>query len=706
MGSWTEGTGPARAALEILSRRRGPFALFALAAFLGAGLVTARTTRTWRARATLSIEPPLRNASGLEGFTAVVFDLPRYIGTQQERLRSPAVLAGVLETHRERIAGLPEFAGREGPELLEALARAVSVEARPDTYLVDLFFAASDPREAAAFANDLAEAACREGVERDAERGGAVARLVSEKIVELEGRLAEAEGAVARFQREHDVEAFEEKVTLHAADLGRAVEALTAADLELARREPPFRAVEASRDPEGALSREARVPAVEEDPAVASLEREETLLALEIASKERSLGPNHLDLLGLAGRRSALEERLRESRALAARRIESAWREAEETRGKIASLVEARERALADLGTKRREYETLLARAAEVRELYREFYRRETGALLPGTESPGATQAMRVESIASVPIRPWRPNLPLNFGLAAALALFGGFGLAFLLESMDETVRDRGDLDPFLHVRTLGLVPWVRGARGILFARIADREPQHPAAEAFRGVRTAVFGAAGEGPRRILVTSAGASEGKTSTAVNLAITLAQAGSRTLLLDADLRRPRLHEVFGLPRGPGLVEAVGRGDLSGVRSTEVELLSVLPAGGTVERPTEVLGGEGFRRLLEIASRQFERIVVDSPPAHLLADGRVLAARADATILVAWAGRTRRRALAAVIEGLQALGASVSGIVLNSVSSRSPGYGYGYGYGYGSGKGSGSKGGSRALAGASVS
>ncbi|MGH7150172.1 MAG: hypothetical protein ACREIU_05725, partial [Planctomycetota bacterium] len=84
MSSWTERTGPARAALEILSRRRGPLALFALAAFLGAGLVTARTTRTWRARATLSIEPPLRNASGLEGFTAVVFDLPRYIGTQQE----------------------------------------------------------------------------------------------------------------------------------------------------------------------------------------------------------------------------------------------------------------------------------------------------------------------------------------------------------------------------------------------------------------------------------------------------------------------------------------------------------------------------------------------------------------------------------------------------------------------------------------------
>jgi capsular exopolysaccharide synthesis family protein len=679
---------PALATLEAISRRREAVLAFAAFSILGAAVVTARATRLYRASAALSVEPPLRAAPGLDWLATAAIDLPRHLGTQQERIRSRALLAQALGRHGERLRALPEYEGKEGVRLLEAVAERLDVDARPETYFIDVSFAASDPEFAARFVNDLVDAACREGAALDVRREDEVARLLSAKIVGLEERLRDAEEAVAAFERENDVEAFEETIALRAADLGRAVEAFTQVELDLARREPSFRAVESARDGERALRGDLRIPEIEEDPVVADLEERRAGLEVDLASKSRTLGPNHLEILALRSALGSLEEQLQRAREGCARRIEEGWRLETRRREQVAALVRDRERALDELGAKRREYEALRSKAGELRDLYGEYYRRESGARIAGGGEAVAPfpllPGLRIETYAEPPHRPWRPNAWLNFGLAALVALLGGVGVAFLLESVDETVRERSDLDEFARLRPLGLIPFARTPSGRAFARVAEREPRHPAAEAFRGVRTALFGLDGGGPRTVLLTSAAPMEGKTAASVNLAITLAQAGHRTLLVDGDLRSPRLHEVFGLRRSPGLGDRLEEGvSISTLlQDTGVEGLRIVTAGRLLSHPAEALSGPALAKFLDEALRTFDRVILDSPPVGLLADSRAIASRVEATLLVARAGRTRRRALAQALETLEGVGARVAGVVLNSVARSRVRYGYGYG------------------------
>jgi len=216
-------------------------------------------------------------------------------------------------------------------------------------------------------------------------------------------------------------------------------------------------------------------------------------------------------------------------------------------------------------------------------------------------------------------------------------------------------------------------------------------------AEAARQIRTNLLFSSPDRPhRRILVTSAGPGEGKTMVASTLAVALAQTGQRVLLVDCDLRRSRLHQVFGVSSDAGVTTSVMDHSraASAPRPTLVPNLSVLPAGPAVATPAELLQSDSFRALLDELGTRFDRIVLDSSPVALVTDAAILASLADATILVARAGQTPRALAARAVAVLGDVGVKVAGTVLNDVdlSRKKYGngdfryYGYGYGYGYG--------------------
>jgi capsular exopolysaccharide synthesis family protein len=205
-------------------------------------------------------------------------------------------------------------------------------------------------------------------------------------------------------------------------------------------------------------------------------------------------------------------------------------------------------------------------------------------------------------------------------------------------------------------------------------------------AEAYRVVRTnLIFRTTPRGGRVVLVTSSSPGEGKTTTLANLAVSLAQNGARVLAIDADLRRPTLHAHFGLLPGEGLSERLAGSDAElPVRDTEVAGLKILTSGAIPPNPAELLGSEALRRLIDTERGRNDFVLIDAPPVLAMADTPVLSALADALVMVVWSEHCTRPALKRALEQVRAVGATLTGVVLNKVDLKRNAYYYGQYYG----------------------
>lgn len=269
----------------------------------------------------------------------------------------------------------------------------------------------------------------------------------------------------------------------------------------------------------------------------------------------------------------------------------------------------------------------------------------------------------------------------LTIGLV--VGLFLGVVGAFFLEYLDQTIKSSADVERALDVPVLGLIPFEPKGRGAQSGNGRRRQaiplvslhsPDDPTSEAYRALRTNVtfVNAEQRALQLLVVTSPGPGEGKSTTAANLAITLAQQGTPTLLVDADLRRPLVHRAFDLVQEPGLTDVlVGKAMLrEAIRPNVIPKLDVLPAGALPPNPSELLGSEAMHRLLEQLRGQYDTIIFDSPPTLAVTDATVLGASSDGVILVLRAGETEELAAQRAIEQLRRVQARVAGTVLNGV------------------------------------
>ena len=295
---------------------------------------------------------------------------------------------------------------------------------------------------------------------------------------------------------------------------------------------------------------------------------------------------------------------------------------------------------------------------------------------------------------ASLPMWPVSPNRKRDVLLAGALGLLLGTLIAVLLDRMDTSVRSPDEVRERLDVPVLAMIPAIKvdyapsAAPGATLERLVTHaDPRSPVAESYRSFRTNLaFARAHQNVRTLVLTSPGPADGKSTTVANLAITFAQQGQRTLLIDADLRRAVLDKTFNVPRSPGLTEViVGSTPLAeAVNQTEVPNLFVLGSGQFPPNPSELLGSPAMRAVLEQAKAQFDVILFDSPPLLAVTDAAVLSTMVDGSILVIRMGKTAREAARRALSQLRAVHARILGTLLNDVSAKSGGYG-GYGYTY---------------------
>jgi len=317
---------------------------------------------------------------------------------------------------------------------------------------------------------------------------------------------------------------------------------------------------------------------------------------------------------------------------------------------------------------------------------------------------------IRVIDAAVVPAEPIKPRVLLNLavGLVAGLGL--GVGLAFFQEYLDKTLKNPDDVEQYLRLPSLGVLPRFsiangKDAKGEEALIAAGSNGHHALApgvqtspqsvEAFRSLRTSVLLSASPVPRLILVTSALPSEGKTTTTVNLGATLASLGHRVVVVDCDMRRPACHRSTGVENSPGFVQCLtGHVDLEAavLPVPGVDNLSVIPCGPIPPNPAEVLSSPLTADLLRRLRTRFDYVLVDSPPLLSVADSRVLATLVDAVVLVARAHSTPYDVVRRARTLLYGSGARILGVALNDIDFQrdrfgSQQYQYGYGYGYGS-------------------
>lgn len=290
---------------------------------------------------------------------------------------------------------------------------------------------------------------------------------------------------------------------------------------------------------------------------------------------------------------------------------------------------------------------------------------------------------------APLPGSPISPNVTQNVLLAAAAGLVLAIGVVLLLEYLDDTIKNAEDVQRVMELSVLGNIARIGSVRKPGDALITLKHPRSPIAEEYRSLRTNLRYAGIENPGgTLLVTSANPSEGKTTTAANLAIAMAQAGKRVVLVDADMRRPGVNRIFGMENEMGLTSLFLDQPLlleDVLQVSEAPNLKVLTSGEPPPNPAELLESRRMTEILQMLRQQFDVVIVDSPPALVVADASILASRCSGAVLVVDSGRTRTEAARKVAATLTHSQVKLLGVVLNRLGGRGRSYYYNYGYYY---------------------
>ena len=292
-----------------------------------------------------------------------------------------------------------------------------------------------------------------------------------------------------------------------------------------------------------------------------------------------------------------------------------------------------------------------------------------------------------VTNRADIPEEPIKPKTTRNILLAMVLGLFGGVGLAFFLEYLDNTITDPERVQQKLGLSTLGIIEHLSLEEPKEIYKAIINHSRSAFAEGFRAIRAALLlSSAGKIPRRVLITSVNPAEGKTTAVTNLGFALALAGHKVLLIDGDMRKPMIHKGLGLDNTKGLsTYLAGVDERPEIKKSEELDLYILPSGPVPPNPSELLSSSKMGELLEQAEKKFEMIVIDSPPLLSASDALVLSKMASGTIIVGMAGRTTFDELSKGLEHLRKLGAKILGMIVNDVDAERHPYYYSYYKGY---------------------
>jgi capsular exopolysaccharide synthesis family protein len=427
------------------------------------------------------------------------------------------------------------------------------------------------------------------------------------------------------------------------------------------------------------------IPEVLNNELIRQIKSMEVELYKRMSELSKKYGENHPQMVAIESELKTLQKRKGQEVNRVINSLRSEYKVAQAKENSLKAALERQKKESLELNQKAIAYAVLQREAESARQMYELLIKRFKETSLTEDMKTGN---IRIIDQAEVPLHPVRPKRRLNLLLAVVVGLLTGTGLAFFFEYLDNTIKLPEDIKRHLGIPYLGPVPAMAFAENgkpdgnRVPELVTLHAPKSTASEAYRGIRTSIlFSSADKPPQVLLISSAAPQEGKTCTALNLAITMAQADTKVVLVDCDMRKPSLHRVMGVPKDIGLSNLlVGSCDVKeAIISTRIENLDLIPSGPIPPNPSEILGSARMATLLELLRKTYQRIIIDSPPITAVTDAAVLGSLADGSVIVVRAGDTPREIVRNGVNHLMSVNSRILGAVLNGVDMERDGYSY---------------------------
>jgi polysaccharide biosynthesis transport protein len=572
---------------------------------------------------------------------------------------------------------------RTQENILEGFKSALSTKQVEGTQLVGIHFRSGNPEVAAVLINNLIEAYIRGNFDSRYQSVTQVRAWLSSQMDELKARASNAQRKLAEYQEQNNIIGTDPANNTTIDRLKMLNERLTSAEGDRIVKEAAVRAA-ATGDP-------AILASLSPDTKLQSLQQEEGTLYAQYIEQSSKFGAAYPPLIELKQQLANVKAQIAESVHLISERLNEDYDASHRAEGMLRTQYSEETRKAYALNRTQADYAVLLAEATSSRDLYDTLqYKLQQASVDAGLNS---VNTMIVDR-ARAPIDPIAPKKGLILGGGLILGAVVGIGSALLREALSDQVQSLHQVELATGLISLAAVPHLPSPSALVPSGLPDdplshrdliaiRDPRSRGAESYRSLRNSILLSSIDRPfRSLLVTSSLPGEGKSSTAANYAVILAQKGGRVLLVDADLRRPTLHRYFGVANTAGLSDAI-LGDASGGIVTtpiaELENLHFLPAGGRVSLPSEALGSMKFHAMLKEWEQRYDTVIFDSAPILSVSDTVPLATWTDAVVLMVRAGVTPLSALKRTKTILTRAHVRIAGAVLNDISSQIGDYGY---------------------------
>jgi capsular exopolysaccharide synthesis family protein len=555
----------------------------------------------------------------------------------------------------------------EQSRAIDQFLKNLAVSPIRNSRLVDLKYRASDPELATRVVNAIAKNYIEQNLEYKFLASKEAGDWLGERLAEQRQQVEQAETALQRYREQNDAISLEDRENIVVQKLTDLNAAVTQAKTERFQKQALFNQLQALANSGGSLD---TFPAILSNGFIQQQKAELSQLQSQRTQLSEKLGDKHPEIVKVQSAIQLAQARLDSE---IAKVVQSVRNEYQATLAKENSLIGALNQQKAEALTMNRkaiDYSVLERDVQSSKQIYESLLQR---AKETGISTALKTSNIRIVDEAERPRAPASPRKALNLTLAALGGAILAVGLAFFFEYVDSRIKNPHEITAYLGLPSLGLVPaldpktW-EGREPLISAGVPPGF-----AEAIRAVRTNVlFSSTAEGPRTLVITSTGPGEGKTMIAANLAIGFAQAGQRVLLIDADMRRPRMHEMFRQKQEPGLSNLmVGHSAPSAsIRKSGVPGLWLLTSGRIPPNPAELLGSQRFKDFIGSLGEHFDSVIIDSPPVMAVTDASIAASVATGIVFVVGAEMTSRQAAKAAIQQLQNGRPCFLGAVLNRV------------------------------------
>jgi len=565
--------------------------------------------------------------------------------------------------------------------LINRFLTKLKIEPIRNSRLVKVHFDSNFPPLSTQVSNSLAAAYIQQNLEARFVSTEQAKEWLTKQLEDLKAKVERADENLQEFGSKHDIISLDEKENVTMQRLTELNETLTKAEADRMAKEALYKQT-------GDRNFDS-FPSILENRLIQDLKQTYIQLEAQYMRLSETFKPEYPEMARLKNQMEALHKRLNSEIDKMILSMKSDYEASLRREALLRQAFQQQKAKVLQMKEKGIQYNILKREADTNRDLYKGLLLRMKEA---GVSAGITASNIQIVDPAELPTQPYKPNKRLNLLLAAVVGLFLGVGLAFFFEYLDNTIKTPEDLEQWVRLPSFGMVPEISNGRRRRLEKgtsypvelVTYGHPKSMLSEAYRSIRTSILLSSSEKPpKKITITSPNPAEGKTTTVINTAIALSQTGAQVLIIDADMRKPKVHKIFNHENGRGLSNFLsGHGDLESiVEESEVPNLFYIPSGPVPPNPSELLGSNLFKNMLESLEARFDHILLDSPPVLGFADAIILSTCVNGVILTVLGGKTPRETLQRAKEALQQTHTKILGVVINRVDIRRSDYGYYY-------------------------